>query len=355
MSSFKQETIRQSIQGMITDHIQDGTISCGHTLQAACELVVLLSSYREEDHQFFPQVYLFGPHEQGNNMLRVLAPGILPVEIGIVDDTSEYKKKVASVALKKCAPLAIDGWCVYVIRRDRSFEYGLFRPSAETYSPSPERILTDLGLPIVLLRNSAVNTVELINGKGNRLEVSLTIEPASGEAMGGQIHNFARVACTDVEGEEKEQATEYLTNLLSLYLRESHGALLGVCQYNIDIDKAKFSDGVVLPEPIPLIDSMLTALKEKDAAAATMLRSYEALLRGMIMSDGITLFGSDGSLKAFRVFVQKQSTDEGGANTTVTGGARSRAFQVLQGYIGESLQAALFRSQDGRTETKTTK
>src|SRR5262249_10497144 len=107
---------------------------------------------------------------------------------------------------------------------------------------------------------------------------------------------------------------------------------------------------VILKEPIPLVQSMLTAVKEMTAADASLLRSQESLLRGMIGSDGVTILGTDGSIRAFRVFVHRTSRKVQGLQGTSSGGARSRAFDVLRGYVGKILRAALFRSQDGRTE-----
>jgi hypothetical protein len=86
------------------------------------------------------------------------------------------------------------------------------------------------------------------------------------------------------------------------------------------------------------------------AADASLLRSHESLLRGMIGSDGVTIMGTDGSIRAFRVFVQGSGKKAGGRQQAASGGARSRAFDVLRGYVGKTLRAALFRSHDGRTE-----
>lgn len=103
-------------------------------------------------------------------------------------------------------------------------------------------------------------------------------------------------------------------------------------------------------EPIPLIQTMLTAVKTKTASDALLLRSQESLLRGMISSDGVTILGTDGSIRAFRVFVHGPGKKPGNQQRAASGGARSRAFEVLRGYLRKPLRAILFRSQDGRTE-----
>ena len=205
-------------------------------------------------------------------------------------------------------------------------------------------------LPVGLFRHSAENTVEIITGNGSRLEISLTTAMPSSQPMSGLVFEFATVACSEVPEEDREQATGYLARTLTDLLRVSHGALLAIAPSKKKLDKEKLSDGVILPEPIPLIQTMLGAIRGKAATEASKLRSEESLLRGMITTDGVTVFGTDGSIRAFRVFVRPDGNRGQGGPLGNAGGARSRAFAVLRGYVGKSLRAALFRSQDGRME-----
>jgi hypothetical protein len=344
--TFQQRTIREHLLGMVADHLSGGTIHCGVTHQVGCELVSLLSAYREEERRLFPQVYLIGPSD--SDLLRALAPGSTPLSIGETQE-ADGPRQAAIAALKNCATLAIDGWCVYVRRRANGFDFGLFRPAVESYSSGAEEVLTTSGLPASLLRHSAENTVEIINGNGARLEISLTTAMPSNKAMSGQVAEFAAAACSDVPDQVRTRAAGYLARFLTDCLRGSHGALLAAVPVRKKLDRKKLSDGVVLTEPIPLIQTMFAAVRKKSAAGASLLRSQEALLRGMIGSDGVTVFATDGSIRAFRIFVR--DTDRSPASRPSSpGGARSRAFAVLRGYVGSALRAALFRSQDGRME-----
>lgn len=348
VDTFEQKTIRDPLLGMVADHLGKGQINCGLTQQVGCELVALLSAYREEDRRLFPQVYLFGPSPA--DLIRVLAPGIPVLGIGEVEDNPGAPRQAAVAALKTCASLAIDGWCVYIRRRAHGFGFGLFRPAAETYSAGPEATLAASGLPAALLRHSAENTVEIINSAGGRLEISLTTASPSNRAMSGQILEFSRAACLDVAGGSRAQAAGYLARVLTEFLRGSHGTLLAAAPSAKSLDPKKFSDGVILEEPIPLVQTMLSAAKEKAAAEASLLRSHESLLRGMMASDGVTILGTDGSIRAFRVFVHPPGKKVGTQPGASSGGARSRAFNILRSYVGKALRGALFRSQDGRTD-----
>jgi hypothetical protein len=346
--TYEQKTIRDSLLGMVADHLGKGHINCGITQQVGCELAALLSAYREEDQRLFPQVYLFGPSE--SDLIPAIAPGIPILGIGKTADRQDIPRQTAIVALQTCASLALDGWCVYIRRREDSFDFGLFRPAAETYSAGPETTLAASGLPVALLRHSAENTVEIINSAGGRLEISLTTAAPSVHSMSGQILKFSLAACCDVSSEFRDQAAGYLARILTEFLRGSHGTLLAAAPCAKALDAKKFADGIILQEPISLIQTMWNAVKESTATAASLLRSQESLLRGMINSDGATILGTDGSIRAFRVFVHRGGKKTKTAQTLTTGGARSRAFDVLRGYVGKTLQAALFRSQDGRTE-----
>ena len=345
-TNFEQRTIREPLLGMVANQLSKEGISCGLTHQVGCELVALLATYREEERKLFPQVYLLGPSE--SDLLRALAPGSSPLILGRALHGTD-SRQVAHSALKSCASLAIDGWCVFIRRTVDGFDFGLFRPSAETYSAGADEALASSGLPAALLRHSAESTVEIINGSGGRLEISLTTATPSNREMGGEVAEFAKAACSDVSQESRQQAAGYLSRLLVDHLRGSHGALLAAVPHEKKLDRKKLSDGVVLQEPIPLIRTMLAAKRENTVVESSLLRSQEALLRGMIHSDGVTVLGTDGSIRAFRVFVKTAGTKSG---EPVAGGARSRTFVILRSYVGTVVRAALFRSQDGRLEVE---
>jgi hypothetical protein len=268
--TFEQKTIRDPLLGMVADHLGKGQINCGLTQQVGCELVALLSAYREEDRRLFPQVYLFGPSPA--DLIRALAPGIPVLGIGETEDAQGAPRRAAVAALKTCASLAIDGWCVYIRRRDHGFSFGLFRPAAETYSAGPEATLAASGLPAALLRHSAENTVEIVNSVAGRLEISLTTAAPSQRAMGGEVLDFSRAACSDVPEHSREQATGYLARILTEFLRGCHGTLLAAAPCAKDLDPKKFADGVILQEPIPLVQMMLTVAKEIDLFGIKVFR-----------------------------------------------------------------------------------
>lgn len=351
MGKFEQKTIRDPLLGMVTDHLQQGHISCGITCQVGCELVALLAAYREEDRRLYPEVYLFGG--SADEFLNVLSPGAQRISLGSIqiEEFSATSRKVAAHALKSCAALAIDGWAIFVCRAATAFDYGLFRPATEPYSGGAEETLLSSEVAAAIFRNCAEKTVEIINSAGSRLEISLTTATPAVSSSSTHIVEFAKAACIDVEPSSREQVVGYLTRVLTETLRLSHGALLAIVPAGEVRLPPGFADGIVLTEPIALAKATEEAIRLKSGEAVSLLRSYEALLRGMIMSDGVTILGTDCSIRAFRVFVAASGPGkEGSEAVRPDGGARTRAFAVLRGHTGSKLRAALMRSEDGKTE-----
>jgi hypothetical protein len=112
----------------------------------------------------------------------------------------------------------------------------------------------------------------------------------------------------------------------------------------------------VLIEPaLNVCDRVSAVLEEKENACGhnTRLRATAALIRGMLLVDGVTVFRPDGSAIAYNVFV-KDSTHLTTAVATF-GGARRRAFQALCSQIGTELESVFFLSQDGHAEFRGSK
>jgi hypothetical protein len=66
----------------------------------------------------------------------------------------------------------------------------------------------------------------------------------------------------------------------------------------------------------------------------------------MLNSDGIVLFDNHARLLGFNYFVSSPSPQR------VLGGARKRAYSVLESKLGNGLTAVLMQSQDGTSHFK---
>lgn len=154
---------------------------------------------------------------------------------------------------------------------------------------------------------------------------------------------------------EKSGFERYLSSLLARCLNESHGTIL-VSRVGQPIVKVKgMKDAVVLDPPLDIAGAFLSYKSEPNAEAMLELQRSEALLIGMLQSDGIVVFDDTGKVSAYRVFFKegpaKGARGKRGATTAAPeGGARRRAYEGLKLLVGSELNGALFRSQDGLTE-----
>lgn len=102
----------------------------------------------------------------------------------------------------------------------------------------------------------------------------------------------------------------------------------------------------MLPQSISVADRVREYREHKDDEALAKLVRATALLKGMLGSDGIVVFRSNGSIVAYRAFLQPKGKSAG----VVAGGARRRTFESLREGIGSDFEGVLMCSQDGSIE-----
>jgi hypothetical protein len=126
--------------------------------------------------------------------------------------------------------------------------------------------------------------------------------------------------------------------------------LLAVVDKNSTIDNhhESLNDGTWIQPAIDLSRKYYEAVNEKSAIALANLQAAESILRGMINSDGVVVFGSSGTILAFRVFMKANECERG--MLPEKGGGRRRTYELMKVRTGDTLRAALFRSQDGETQ-----
>jgi hypothetical protein len=110
-------------------------------------------------------------------------------------------------------------------------------------------------------------------------------------------------------------------------------------------------DGTFLPNPINICEQIGDFLAEQSMESGAKLQATATLIRGMLRSDGITLFSDNGCIVGFRIFIGKaDATGSRTGQTKIIGGARRRAYDTMKTKLGQGLVATFFRSQDGHME-----
>lgn len=350
MQTEKVFSIRDPLQGALTDFIRASGFTCVFLDGLIRDLMSLLGSYREEDTPLFPEVFILS----GLEAIASLAPGTQRLVIG----QRELGDATASAVLKDCANLAVDGWAVYVAKLKADLnppriEYGLFRALKHAYAVSVEENMVQPGShPAIMIRNRGHLVVEAKSAGDATFTASFTSARAARSPLAADVAAFSRALCSALVADKATQFSPYINRKLLTLLQHCHGTLLAV---HVVPENGKcpeqLSDGVWLTAPLDLVGAHCNALAAQDAESLATLQSYESLLEGMIGSDGVVVFSNEGQVLGYRVFLKP--TDEEKKNAPDKGGGRRRTYELMKGRLNENLRAAFFRSQDGATECKT--
>ena len=339
-------TIRESLIGVLSDFVKDAGFD--QQLNLIVELTYELAEYREEGVSFFPNVYIVKRTDEADT-LSIISPGAERIQLKSI----AVNPGSASKILKDSAALAVGGWSVFIDVSEVEAKYGLFQsellPNSLSSSDSMGDTSVQSGLAL-LIRNCARNCVELLAADGNRMEFGLTASRCSSVSVSNAFRVLSEKATSEITQEARGHATTYFRRIITHLCQRSHGTIVVVLLPGVSVVPELLNDGVILSQPIDLLGAFIELRREATAASLSRLSALEAVLGGMILSDGVTVLSSDGKIVAFRVFV-KPSDDERIELNTINphGGARTRAFELLKLRVGKSIACVFFRSQDGVT------
>ena len=336
-------SIHRNLSNALGSFLRNEKISGSETKEALVSLVGLLSNYREEGQRLFPEVFVF---DDVSSILKTL-PNSERVAIG----SGPKSPATLGLALKRCAPLAQWGWSIYVLRAVNTFEYGLLRCGLTALSLTASELLIEQGhesLPAVLVRHISQHTIEISGACQNSLRIHFGVTEEFAEDPLLVAKNFCSSIVTGVPGELREQVRNFYWRVFAGVLRSGHGCLATALKTNRKTLPSQFSDGVEIVPPLDIAAKVSSLLKGESCESDTKLRATAALIRGMLYSDGVTVFRADGSVRAYYVFVKTPRESDTAAATL--GGARRRAFGTLCSWVGQELHSAFFLSQDGHAE-----
>jgi hypothetical protein len=333
-------SLRSFLQGSLNDFAESCEMGSLVTATSLTSLVILLANLREEGTELTPEVYLCGDVRQALKLLP-------DRDIIIVGSASDALSAI-SLALKKCGPLAIGGWNIYVSAEDGSYQFGLFRGSLNPLSISVNETFFSTSLEsikIVRLLRTAAGCIELSNSASITQCILLNDRQESDPKPNSHAQDLPKVIFRDIPITMQEQSSTYLGNTLTKALNMCHGALIAVTKRNTV--PAFLKDGVILIEPLDLAKAVANKSKpNSDVAHEHRLTAYSSLIEGMINSDGITVFNTKGKLLAYNCFIKSKKSIGG---KPIVGGARTRAYSELQLKLGHGIDAAFIQSQDGWT------
>lgn len=344
-------SLKYTLSGEIEEFLELELMTCTHTKSGVVELVNQISAYKEEGKLLFPEVYI-------TDNINSLTESLIGSEI-INVGTSPKSGKVILKALKKCAPLAVGGWGIYILSNGENFEFGLFRSGSSIISiPIAESLLSEGNKEskLILIRQVAEKIVEVKGVKGNILLINFGIKSTISPSPLDVQNRFIEQIIKKVDESIKDQCRIFLKRLFLFVTQNGHGNLSLVIDQN-DTCPEYLRDGIVLDKKISFAERIydLNKSSNEDSGlnvleANSKLNGIFNLIGGMMMSDGITVFSNDGSVCAYNIFLKHPEDDPG--LKLVEGGARSRTYYVMIKKLSEKLTAVFIQSQDGQTQTE---
>ncbi|MCI4624824.1 MAG: hypothetical protein L3V56_02580 [Candidatus Magnetoovum sp. WYHC-5] len=335
-------SLLETLQEAINFLLESERVLCHDTVNGLVEIVTLLSQYREEGKALYPKIFIFDDLE---TVLGILAEHEnIKIGNGPKNNKLTFKK-----ALKECAPLAIGGWAIYIYirRKDDFIDYGLFKSIGDLLKPSIESTLLsndDDSPTVIMAYQVSEKYVKVVGRSGNSLLVNFGTAGVDEEPPTVIINRFIDLLTSDIEENEKLNVHYYYELLFEDILRKGHGTLAVVISHENEIPD-NFRDSIKLDTSIKVLERISTFKTQRDVDTNKRLESSVELTKGMLLSDGITIFNTKGDVIAYKAFVKRSIETEDGK---VHGGARSRAFNVLCKMVEDGLIVSTFmQSQDG--------
>jgi hypothetical protein len=344
MKNNKPVSIRPILLGESVTFLNQESMDCLVTQDGLVELISQLVYYKEEGKPLYPEIYIFDD-------LKIIKK-LLPASQFCFIGEGEKTKGTMLKALKKCAPLTEGGWSVYILRNQDSFEYGVFKAGTTILSVSISEILIDNGtdtVKAILIHQVADRIIEVKGVKADTLIISFGSQEDAKKSPTENQNSFIETILKDVTDDLKEATRNFFKKLFLEVLQKGHGTLACVIDTKKKELPKKLSDGIVLKSKINIPDIIKEVLDKNDLQANSILEGQFALISGMMQSDGITIFKTNGEVAAYNVFVKHP---EKLLKISTSGGARSRTFLTLCDLIGKGLTSAYIQSQDGKIEFK---
>jgi len=305
-------------------------------------LVNELADYYEEGTRLFPEIIVVDSIEYfetiPNKQIYFFYNGPL--------DTHQFCK-----SLKMCAPLATNGWVIFIYVTQNEMRWGVITSElSETSIPLGIQIIHDRAQDnchIIYMRNTGQKNVQLLSIGGNsgcQITMSLNDPIADGTKSIDILCDKIMESCAN----KTEEFDTYIRKIINLALRLGHGNLFIVLQDEQSIPEI-LKGGVDISEvPIDLYDAYLElkAIGDNNSLveANYKLHMLSNLAIGMMNQDGITIFTQSAKVIGFHYIVENNVPEVQG----VLGGARTKAYEAL--CRCPLIRTVFMRKQEGETK-----
>ncbi len=342
MKETKPISLRSLLVSASVDFLRQEDMNCLITQDGLPELISQLLYYKEEGKALYPEIFIYDDFE----LVKKVLPNFQYCFIG----EGQKSKETMLKALKKCAPLTENGWAIYILRKENSFEYGVFRAGTSILSVSISEALIDEKMSdfkAILVHQVSEKLIEVKGIKADSLLISYgSQEHTKSSPIDNQL-KFIETIVKQVKQELKDPTIIFFRKVFLDVLQEGHGTLACVINHKKKDLPKKLKDGIPLKQRINIPEIISELLDKDDLQANSKLVGQFSLIIGMLQSDGITVFTDNGEVASYNVFVKHP---EKLAKSKTTGGARSRTYLTLCGMIGNGIESTYIQSQDGKIE-----
>lgn len=300
-----------------------------------------LSDYYEEGNHLYPEVILLDDFDY----FKMSIPCFYHVFYeGIIE------KKSLLHAIKMCAPLANNGWNIFIELKEDKVRWGVVNSEQSVTNVSMyNQIMGDNQMehPIVYIRNIGFKTVEFVSKMStDKYVISLSLRDID-DILKNETSSLCDVITMDCQN-NKDDFCSFLEKIINTGVQRGHGNLLVVLKEGNDVcpqipDILK--EGVTLSSPLDLYQCFCNIRESgKDIITHFELQKNADLIMSMMNHDGIMVFSTKGKILGYHYIVENNvKTIE-----KIIGGARTKAYQKLCKSVSNGFIYAVFmRTQEG--------
>lgn len=337
----KHITSRTEIGDQITELVKSINYPCSNeVINGLMDIIDKLADYHEEGQALYPEVLIVKDLSYFNTFVNH--------RVKLVE--KKLSRADFSQCIKMCAPLAVDGWNIYLaLLEDNKIEYGLVTSEITALSLNLYEQTMNMEVPeinAIYFRNAGNKVVE-VRTVQTKVLVYLNLNEG-GDSLDQTVDQLVQTILPE-KIDNYLGKINYLKKVIRQALNEGHGNLIAVAESNPEVIRSvieNFHGGITLETPIDLSQLTSDCLVLHTEEASLTLNLYASLLQSMLNFDGITLFSNDGKIIGYHYIVNNNVV----AEESIEGGARTRAFSALCSING--LKTCFMKSQDGRIKFK---
>ena len=347
----KFSSLRESTYESIGNFLYaEGFSTCKKTQEGILKIIDLISDYYEEGVHLYPEVIV----TNSLNFFKTIS------NREIVIDQKPLEVEEFKIAMKLCAPIALNNWIIFFEIKDKKIKYGVVSAEITATSPSIyeqtvgklkidiEKAINDDNLKsttIAYIRNIGSKTIELV-GLKEKLIISLSLDKPF-EFSNNKISSIAELSSIKCEPDYKPTITSFLEKVINEAIKIGHGNLIGIVddtKENIEKIKGDLKDCTYIEKPIDIPELVSQAEDEQNNETSVALKAHSSILISMLNHDGITVITNTCKIIGFHMIIKDYLKD----GERLNGGARTRAFNSMKN--SELFIACFYKSQDGNTK-----